>query len=500
MCWRFDEKCWRGNCTCLRFDLFFQKFADLFADEEKFGLWRYKRLERETGDGETSWQYHGFGKTEYWPAEDYIEGMQDLLWKFIPHLVLLNFGNEMLERITDPKFPRLPVGHPLIGIDFSASPNFLRLGMNQLDYQESQKFGLISVVSFYVSKKNELKKLVLQELFADITHSTERISQGLDFALAELEDVMEKDGIEITGLYIYSDCSPADQKNKFFIHHLTELLSSKAPFNWIPFRYFQRPGYHNKFDFDSEGGLFKKFLFQASLNSVHSEHLNFTQLEDGGQVQLLRIAKFMNSKLSRWQHISDRATTTIRKSLVLPTLDYLNHQRAKVNDIKGISRNFAFAGVGYHKVWQRALMNLSDECLKVAFSGTPKASQDESFCGRWDNIDLEADAYPRLGTPNEAYRIRGAYERDGHLIKSARFTPIYSKLARKQVSFTIKTKFQITPLFAEESTVIDLTSKEDEIIGHDINITSNESLNEKNRKRKRKKGKRHTKKRKHNQN
>ena len=146
---------------------------------------------------------------------------------------------------------------------------------------------------------------------------------------------MEKDGIKITGLYIYSDCSPADQKNKFFIHQLTELLSSKAPFNWIPFRYFQRPGYHNKFNFDSKGGLFKKFLFQASMNSVHTEHLNFTQLEDGGQVQLLRIAKFMNSKLSRWQHISDRATTTIRKSLVLPTLDYLNHTRAKINDIKG---------------------------------------------------------------------------------------------------------------------------------------------------------------------
>ena len=125
----------------------------------------------------------------------------------------------MLERITDPKVPRLPIGHPLVGIDFSASPSFLRLGMNQMDYQESQKFGLISVVSFYVTRKNEPKKIVLQELFAEVTHSTERIAQGLDCALTELEYVMEKDGIQITGLYKYSNCSPADQKNIFFIRN-----------------------------------------------------------------------------------------------------------------------------------------------------------------------------------------------------------------------------------------------------------------------------------------
>ena len=207
----------------------------------------------------------------------------------------------------------------------------------------------------------------------------------------------------------------------------------------------------------------------------------------------------MNSKRSRWQHITDRAATTVRKVIVLQPLDYLNHERAKIHNINGMSKNYAFAGVGFHKVWQRPLMNLSDKCLKIAFRGTPKEDRDENFCGRWDNVDLEANAYPQLSSPNEAYRIRGVNARDGHLTKPARFTPIYNNLARKKISFTIK-KHLSKPIFSisdlalkPQSTILDENPTQLGELQSDVT-----TVREK-RKYKKKNGKRHKKKRKHNQ-
>ena len=37
--------------------------------------------------------------------------------------------------------------------------------------------------------------------------------------------------------------------------------------DWLPVRYFQRPGNHNKFDFDSDGALFKMKYFLAARDS-----------------------------------------------------------------------------------------------------------------------------------------------------------------------------------------------------------------------------------------
>ena len=179
--------------------------------------------------------------------------MQNLLEVVIPHLIALNFGNEQIRRVTDPILPRLPLGDPLVGVDFFASPNFVRANMSQHDYQSGQTFGLFYLVAFWVSPNKKLKKFVYPMVFVDPTHSVERVCQGLDYGLAELEAEMLKDNVQLKNLYVYSDCAAGDQKNKYFLCHLSELKTLDG--KWLPCRYFNRPGNHNKFTFDSAAGL-----------------------------------------------------------------------------------------------------------------------------------------------------------------------------------------------------------------------------------------------------
>ena len=262
MKYHFDRKCWTGLCKephCLKFGSFFTRFEKLFSRGHKFKFWTFQELERESIEGKVPWVYHGFGTPEFFNSKEYKCSMQNLLARYVPHLVALNFGNEQLARITDKQYPRLPVGDALIGIDFSALPHFVHGTMSQHDYQTTQTFGLCSVVAFWVTKTDTLKKAVYEMVFTDPTHSTERICQGLDQGLQELEHDMAADEVQLRNLYLYSDCAAGDQKNKYFICHISELVTTKG--DWIPVRYFQRPANHNKFDFDSEGGLFKLKYF-----------------------------------------------------------------------------------------------------------------------------------------------------------------------------------------------------------------------------------------------
>ena len=145
---------------------------------------------------------------EIFSAVGYVKRMQKLIEEFVPHLIALNFGNEQLRRVTDPKKPRLPIGDPLVGIDFSSSPNFVRANMSQHDYQNGQTFGLFSFVAFWVGHDKTLRKAVYPMPFVDPTHSVERVCQGLDYGLEELESEMFKESVVLKNLYVYSDCAP----------------------------------------------------------------------------------------------------------------------------------------------------------------------------------------------------------------------------------------------------------------------------------------------------
>ena len=178
------------------------KFQALFPANQKFRFWKYQQLERESPEGKEPWIYHGFGKPEVLNSTEYMTKMQNLLEVYIPHLIALNFGNEQIARVTDPKNPRLGVGDPLVGIDFSSSPNFVRAGMSQHDYQNGQTFGLLSFVAFWVTHDKKLKKAVFPMIFVDPSHSVERVCQGLDFGLKELEHEIAKENVQLENLYV----------------------------------------------------------------------------------------------------------------------------------------------------------------------------------------------------------------------------------------------------------------------------------------------------------
>ena len=139
--------------------------------------------------------------------------------------------------------------------------------------------------------------------------------------MEELEKRMEEDGVKLKNLHVYSDCAPGDQKNRFFVYHLSELLNKHK--EWIPVRYFQRPGNHNKWDFDSAGGFFKRVYLRAALNPTNKT-LQWTILEDNGVIQLKEIVKFMNSGKCRWKVIMQKAKTVFRKAILLPDIEHIN--------------------------------------------------------------------------------------------------------------------------------------------------------------------------------
>ena len=212
---------------------------------------------------------------------------------------------------------------------------------------------------------------------------------------------------------------------------------------------FNRPGNHNKFVFDSEAGLWKRKYSKFALNQNNTT-LQWAKggLTNGGENQLKAIANFMNDPLCSWQKTRNDIVFTVRKTIVLPHIK--NIKRFEPYAVTGISKNYAFATIGFHKVAQRHLMNLSDSCLRQAFNRTPEDRHDESVCGSWDTVDLSTSAFPRLSEPNKAHRIQGKYARDGGLVKSLRFTPLFNKEARIAVT-RVKRKRRRKVLFPDIS-------------------------------------------------
>ena len=274
-------------------------------------------------------------------------------------------------------------------------------------------------------------------VFVDPTHSVERVCQGLDYGLEELESEMLKDNVQLKNLYVYSDCAAGDQKNKYFLYHLTELEIQYG--EWLRCRYFNRPGNHNKFSFDSAAGLWKPKYFKAALNNKNSA-LQWAKggLTNSGTDQLMEIKKFLNNSSCLWQKMGKDVTTTVRKTIFLPQLS--KTERFVPYDAKGISKNFAFATIGFHKIAQRHLLNLSDACLEKAFTSTPELTSDEIFCRSWDIVDLSTAAYPLLTTPNKDHRIRGKFARDGKLKAPLRFTLLFTKQSWAAVSMVARNR------------------------------------------------------------
>ena len=184
----------------------------------------------------------------------------------------------------------------------------------------------------------------------------------------------------------------------------------------IGFQFFTcKDGNHNKFDFDSDGALFKMKYFLAARDSKNKT-LQWSKdgLTNGGQEQIKAIVKYMNSPTPAWHKIGKSAKTTVRKAIFLSNLS--NIKRFTPFGCKYFSKNYAFATKGYHKIEQRHLMNLSNECFAKAFSSTPEISRNEQFCGFQDNVDLSYDSYPPVTALNKAHQIKSKYERDGNLL------------------------------------------------------------------------------------
>ena len=70
--------------------------------------------------------------------------------------------------------------------------------------------------------------------------------------------------VKVTGLLAYSDNCTGDQKNKFALYEFTKYKKETG----IPILYFQRPSYHNKWEFDQAGGNFKTAYIHAARDLV----------------------------------------------------------------------------------------------------------------------------------------------------------------------------------------------------------------------------------------
>ena len=56
--------------------------------------------------------------------------------------------------------------------------------------------------------------------------------QVFDIGLVELQKDMSVDNLIIQNLYVYTDCAPGDQKNRFMLSHLSKVLNNNRTRQW----------------------------------------------------------------------------------------------------------------------------------------------------------------------------------------------------------------------------------------------------------------------------
>ena len=219
------------------------------ASSSNFGVsrtWTWDK--RRTSTTDLSWLL----KSSVLFFKEYVEKLQAMLEKYIVHLIALNFGNKPLARITDAVTPRLPVGDPLVAstsqrLQISFSPLCVSMITRPLKHLVS----CLLLRSGWVLKRNSKSQSTKWFFPTLFSACTEWICQALDCGLDVLQLELAKDGVQLKNLYLYSVCAANDQKNTFFLCHISDLATLEG--RSLPVRYFQRRANHNKFDFDSEG-------------------------------------------------------------------------------------------------------------------------------------------------------------------------------------------------------------------------------------------------------
>ena len=191
-------------------------------------------------------------------------------------------------------------------------------------------------------------------IFKDYKHSSERAIQCFDACMEKLKHVLDKRKVAIKSLIVYSDNAGCDKKNRFMMDFFTTY--------GIPIRYFQRPADHNKWIFDSEGGLFKRCYLKAALNKFNIE-LQWVadDIRNKNADKHLKIIKrFMNcSPNTDWHNttLTKKSITICRECIWVTNIS--TNKKNKLRSVKyslpNTMSNYCFFTAGKHKMVYRHL-------------------------------------------------------------------------------------------------------------------------------------------------
>ena len=430
----FQRKCWTGECGCFQDKIsnLFSEMQPLFKRNQKIDFFEYvEKFRNIKSNKKQPFKYHGYDRTHL-SVLQYKKNLIIDLKIFLPHLIALNWTNKHLGNLTNFVNPLLPVNDILLGFDFSQSPKFIRAGMSQVDYQEGQQFGLFSFIALwskYVEGRKVIRKAVFMVIFKDYKHSTSRAIQSFSLCIKKLIPILRGDDIELKSLIVYSDNAGGDQKNRFMMDFFSCFsIHEKGIPRRVTIRYFQRPADHNKWLFDSEGGLFKRCYLKAALNRKNTA-LQWNDIGGRNTDHHLRVIRdFMNGSVGTdWYNFGKRkGSSTFWKECVYDGDVKKSVRRSVKYFLPKTMSNFCFYSANEdHKMVFRHLPCFCIECLK--YYKTPNCANLD-FCGEWTPHDFMDDV-PTFTSPNKTERVGGKFPRDRKFKYSLRHTPIWGDSA-----------------------------------------------------------------------
>ena len=66
-----------------------------------------------------------------------------------------------------------------------------------------------------------LRKNVYMLTFSNAKHYTARAQQCFDIGMDSLKTDLDEEGFKPVNMFVYTDCCPGDQKNRFFLTHFS---------------------------------------------------------------------------------------------------------------------------------------------------------------------------------------------------------------------------------------------------------------------------------------